>query len=246
MEGFSAGFRCFFFGLGFIRKERLWRFVLLPSALSLLLGGLIFWGTYAFLSANVLPGIDALLSRCASFFQIRYEGLPTPLVLLARLLILTTSFIVQLILYRTVASLLVIPFLGPLLSQVERIEIGHTIETSLGTDARNAMRGALVGLRLAFVSVAALILSLFLGPLQFFFNTAVQSYALGRSAFDLVFEKATEDPGERRALVRTHRSAIYGLGLAFFLLMLVPVVGVVLGPAAATVGAALLFHRRHR
>lgn len=245
MTGVLFGFRSFFLGLKLIRTHGLWAFVLVPSALSLLVGVAIVWASYYFLATGALQITHTLIAYLADTIGAEYQpaAMPEWLESLIKLIVFTTSFIVQLILYRTVASVLIIPFLGPLLAQVERIETGRSIEVPLMTDVKNTIRGIGVGLKLGLLGLVALGASLFLGPFQFLLNAAVQSYILGRSAFDIVFEKESELHGERRALVREHRLPILGLGLAFFLVMLVPIVGVIIAPVAGTAGACLCFHR---
>ncbi len=243
MQSFADGFRFFFRGLGFVRQHRLWRFAILPASLSLLLGVLLVVGTYYVLSESLLRSFDAGISRVAQALSLPYAGLPGWLRSLASILLLLATFLAQLILYRAFASILVLPFLGPLLSEVERIVLGQPVEVSLASDIKNALRGLLVGIRLGLLSLLALLLGLFLGPLQIVPNAVVQSYALGRGGFDLVFEKVTADANRRRQLVRENRAAILGMGLAFFLVLFVPILGVVMAPVAGAAGAALFFYR---
>ena len=244
MSEFLDGFRFFFRGFRFLRQHRLWPYVFVPSLLSLCVGLGILWGAYTVLAGPVLRSLNDLVAGIAGYGGLTYSGLPAWLEGGLKLIVFSASFIVQLIAYRTIASILVIPFLGPLLSAVERIETGRAIEVSFATDLRNTIRGLGVGIRLGVFGLLLLLISIFLGPFQVVVNAVAQSYVLGRSAFDLVFEKETEDAHERRAMLRAYRAPILGLGLAFFLLMLVPVLGVVLAPAAGTAGAALLFHRK--
>lgn len=239
-----TGFSAFFQGFRFIRRHNLWKYILLPSALSLLVGILVPVGLYKGTSGFLLGLLNDILTGLAGTFHFSYSGLHWSVSGLVRLLTAFLAFVIGIILYRVIASLVIIPFLGPLLNQTEKIHIGRPIEVSLGRDIKNALIGLKISLKFALIGLLVLVISLPLGPFQIIINTLLQGYFLGRSAFDYIFEKEATDPQGRRELVRRHRLQIIGLGLAFFTVLLIPILGVIIAPPAALVGAALNFHRK--
>lgn len=68
----------------------------------------------------------------------------------------------------------------------------------------------------------------------------VNSFFLGRSSFDYLLEKHSTSLRERKLLTRAYTPQIYGLGLAQFLALFIPFVGLVLVPPVGVVAAALL------
>ncbi|MBW4552579.1 MAG: EI24 domain-containing protein [Aphanocapsa sp. GSE-SYN-MK-11-07L] len=228
---FWSGFGAFWQGFQFMGKHRLWPYVLLPSLLSVVLGLLLLAGVYTGVSEGILQ-----LWHGRGVWAELYE---TGVSLLAGAIALFATLVI----YQFLGSLLIIPFLGPLLAQVEKILHGQAIEVSLFKDFQNAFVGIWIGIRDLFLQIFCLFISLLLGPLQPVLMITVTSHFLGRSSFDFLLEKHTQTLKERQAKTKTWWLEIQGLGLAEFLLLLIPIVGIFVVPASGLVGAALLFYQ---
>ncbi len=100
------------------------------------------------------------------------------------------------------------------------------------------------GLKHSLLGLLVLILGLFLGPLNIPINVVAQSYFLGRGPFDMLFEKAADSNADRTQLKKHWRPEIFGAGLIFFLLLLIPVLGVLFAPIGTVTGAAVVFYTR--
>lgn len=230
----ANGFGAFFRGFLFINQHRLWRYIFWPSLLSLGLAVLLLIGVYTGISALILRGWPGGTGLGASIYSILIHG--------AAILV---AFFVTLFSYQLLASILVIPFLGPLLAKVEIILTGQAIEVSLGQDLRNALLSLWIGLRDLVVQLALLGLSLLLGPFQPVLMVLVGSFFLGRGSFDFLLEKFSASLPERNQKTRRFWPEITGLGLANFLVLLIPLLGVLFAPASSLVGASLLFYNHH-
>jgi CysZ protein len=226
------GFGAFFRGFNFIRQHRLWPYVLLPSMLSLILGISLLLGIYTGVSQQVL----AFWQGATGLWADLYQGV-------IRILAAAIALFLTLILYQLLASLLVVPFLGPLLAKVETLLTGKTIEVSLVQDLKNALLGIWIGIRDLCLQLLCLLVSLFLGPFQPVLMVTVTSHFLGRGSFDFLLEKHTQTLKERQEKTKTWCPEIQGLGLAQFLILLIPILGIFVVPASGLVGAALLFYR---
>ncbi len=226
-QQFQAGFFALGRGLFFIARYRLWGYLLLPAFLSLVLGAMLIIA--AFWAVQVL-GDSWFVPR---EWQWLYQGF---IDVLATLI----AVFLALIGYQTLIPLVVIPFLGPLLSRVEKITTGQRIEVGWRRDLFNAMIGGWFALRDAVLQVIFLLLSFLTGPLQPFVMAIVNSFFLGRGSFDYLLEKHSTSLRERKCLTRAYTPHIYGLGLAQFLVLLIPLVGLVLVPPVGVVAAALL------
>ncbi|BCX11672.1 MAG: hypothetical protein KatS3mg067_0610 [Thermosynechococcus sp.] len=226
-QQFQAGFFAFGRGLFFIARYHLWGYVLLPACLSLVLGVTLI--IVAFWAVQVVGDYWFV----AEEWQWLYQGF---IDILATLI----AVFLALIGYQTLIPLVVIPFLGPLLNRVEKITTGQTIEVGWQRDLLNAAVGSWFALRDAVLQVILLLLSFLTGPLQPIVMAIANSYFLGRGSFDYLLEKHSTSLRERKLLTRAYRPQIYGLGLAQFLGLLIPLVGLVLVPAVGVVAAALL------
>jgi CysZ protein len=227
---FFSGFRAFFQGFRFIGQHRLWPYVLLPSFLSLILGLLLLAGVYTGVSQGILQ-----LWHGTGLWANFYETF-------ASVLAGAIALFVTVVIYQFLGSLLIIPFLGPLLAKVETILHGQAIEVSLSKDFQNAFVGIWIGIRDLCLQIICLLISLFLGPLQPVLMVTVTSHFLGRSSFDFLLEKHTQTLKERQAKTKIWWLEIQGLGLAEFMLLLIPLLGIFIVPASGLVGAALLFY----
>ena len=235
-------FKSFFIGQRFIRSHKLWKYVYLPSFLSLILGTLLFILVYRFADNLILSLTLSFVQWVYGLFDGSFTELHGAARVFIKLLAGLVAIVVNIILYVPLASVVVIPFMGPLLNQVERIHIGRTVDVTLGQDIRNAFIGMGVGVKIALINIFVLVITLPLGPFQILVNGPINGYFLGRSAFDYIFEKEIADLRERRRMRKEMRPHILGVGLAFFLIMLIPIIGPFIGPAAAVAGAALIYH----
>jgi CysZ protein len=152
------------------------------------------------------------------------------------------ALILTLILYRSLISVVILPFLGPLLEQIETIQLGRRIETSVRQDLSNLSYGLWTSLKHSIAGLGILLVSLCLGPLNVPVNVAAQSYFLGRGPFDMLFEKAAHSRAERRRLKKAWRVEIFGAGFAFFVVLLVPLLGALIAPVSVVTGAAILYY----
>lgn len=242
---FTRGLRAFAGGIGYVNRNGLWGYAIAPMLLSLVaaagLIALIYWA----LAYAAAPELEAARRSAFAYFG-RTPGdggwFETLVQILAAFLALAAAFL----LYRAISAVLVLPFLGPLLEAIERIELGAARPTTFREDFRNALLGGWIGLKYAVLGGIVLLLTLPLGPLQIIINTLLQSYFAGRGVFDLLFEKDCTNLAERKIRAKSWRAEILGLGLGYFLFLLVPFVGVVFAPIAGLAGAARLYYAANR
>ncbi len=224
-----TGFSSFFQGLAFIARHSLWGYILFPSLISLFVGASLVYYIQSVLSAWALAFLTSVFQAESGVFSF-----------FVHLFALFVGIFVVIIFYRTLVSLFILPFMGPLLEKVERILLGRSITISLFRDLRNGIYGAWVGLKFTVIALVVFVLTLPLGPFQFFLVAPLEGYFLGRGSLDYILEKESRDLEERKRKTRELTGETLGLGLAFFLFLLIPIVGVLLAPAAGVVGAALI------
>ncbi len=224
---FVAGFRAFFQGLRLVRDRRLLSVLIWPSLLSLGLG--------LGLPAGIYFALRALLAR----FVADAGSLVQSLVALVAVL---TGFFLYFLLYRFFVSLLIAPFLGPLLERMEHIVLGQARPTPNGQDLKNFLLGLRLSIRHTFFALLAWAGTIWLGPLQIGLLILLESYFLGRASVDFLLEKETDTLRERDRLAASLRPQLLGLGMGQLLVLWIPVLGALITPAAGLGGAVCLFH----
>lgn len=148
---------------------------------------------------------------------------------------------------------IVLVVLSPLLAyaseRAEEILTGRVFPFSWRQLMKDAVRGALLAMRngvleLSF-SVVLWLLTLFLpfiSPISFVLLFLVSAYFYGFSMFDYVFERHRLGIRASARAARENRGMVLANGALFWLLMLIPFVGVVVAPILACTGAALAWH----
>ncbi len=233
LKRIGAGFAGFFRGYSFISRNGLWLYVILPSLASFVCGLLIFGAVY-WQASDLLVG---LVQRFA-------ESWGWLLLFLARAAAAVLAAVVYVILYRTVASVIVLPFLGPLLLKTEKILIGREVEVTWKRDLINAVKGMWISIVYGIFSLFVIVVTLPLGPLQALIVFPLQGYFSGRSIFDFILEKEAATLKERSRLAADYRPEILGMGSAYLMVMLIPVFGPLFGPAAALTASAEIYYRK--
>lgn len=244
---FKNGFESVFSGLGYIRTHRLWKYIILPALASLAVGSILILLAYFIISNVLLPAIAIATDKILSPFDLspgtEISRYPDAYLITLELFALFLAFLITIMVYRMMASILVVPFAGPLLNAVERIELGYSVDVPLAKDIKNTLLGLWIAVRFTIVGIFFILIGFLLGPFQVPTNALVQSYIMGRGSFDLMFEKAARNMHDRRLLARKWRAEILGNGLGILLCLAIPFIGIFLAPISALVGAALLYYR---
>lgn len=145
---------------------------------------------------------------------------------------------------------LVLILLSPLLAyaseRTEEILTGRTYPFSWGQLVKDALRGALIALRNAFlelgITIGLWVLTLLvpiLAPLTAVLLFVVSSYFYGFSMVDYVFERRRLRIGESVRAVNERLGIVLANGALFSLVMKLPFFGVMFGPALSAIGASI-------
>lgn len=157
------------------------------------------------------------------------------------------------LLFGLVSKYLVLIVLSPLLAWVsertEEILTGRRFPFSPAQFARDVLRGVGMALRNGVlelgINLLAWVLSILLLPTAPFwalFLWVISCWFYGFSMFDYVFERHRLGIRASARAAREHRGLVLANGALFWLLMLIPFVGVVVAPLLACTGAALAWH----
>ena len=139
---------------------------------------------------------------------------------------------------------LVTPWLTAISVRTERHVLGSRYEPSNRTLWQSLIRSVRIGLRLAwwqllFTAIFSLVAFVpVVGQVAGVMLFAIDSYYAGFGNYDYYLDRHYNYATSVR-WVNAHRSAAFGNGLAFMLLLLVPVIGIALAPTLGVVAATL-------
>ncbi|MBK6831475.1 MAG: EI24 domain-containing protein [Flavobacteriales bacterium] len=247
---FGQGSSGFFRAFGFVFGNGMWWMFLVPILLWLLLA----FGMYHLLEMAT----DQVGGWASGYLQIPVEAdeagwwsdvkswlngaRETVVSWILRLAVGYVLFIAN----KYIVLVLLSPLLAYASERAEEIVTGRVFPFSFPQLMKDALRGALIAIRNGVLEVAISIgiwvLTLFvpiLVPFSFIILFLVSAYFYGFSMFDYVFERRRMRISESVHAVNSQRGAVIANGIFFSLLMKIPLIGLMLAPVMASVGAVL-------
>ena len=233
----------------FISKYRLWKWILIPGILYMILfvvGMFFFWessdAAVSYLSRRI--GIDRWLhqqkSGILSFFFLMGE-------IMIRLILVLFYFSLFKYLFLIVGS----PLFAYLSEKTESIIEGKDYPFNLKQLIKDIVRGVKLALRNTLwqtvYTVSLLILSFFpiVGWITPMITLFIECYYYGFSMLDYRCERHRLSPSESITYIGNHKGLAIGNGMVFYLMHLVPIVGWVLAPSYAVIAATIsLYHQK--
>lgn len=227
----------------FIRKHRLWRWIVIPGVLYMVLfvaGMYVFWQssdaavTYVTSRLGIEKWVDRQDSGLLSFFFLMGE-------LMVRLILIFFYFSLFKYLFLILGS----PLFAYLSEKTESIMEGRDFPFSFVQFLHDVFRGIRLALRntlwQAVFTISILIISFFpvIGWVTPLAMLLVECYYYGFSMLDYSCERHKLTPAESIEYIGHHKGLAIGNGMVFYLMHLVPIVGWVLAPAYAVVAATI-------
>lgn len=237
----------FFEAHSFIRKHRLWKWILIPGIVYMLLftGGL-----YLFIKTSIWA-VAALSQKIGLANWLQHEGN-----VLLNFLFSMAAIMLQLILFFFYFSLfkfffLIVgsPVFAYLSEKTSGIIEGKDFPFSFSQLLKDIVRGVRLSLRNALWQtvylVAIFLLSLlplagWITPLIALF---VECYYYGFSMVDYSLERNRLSAGASIDFIGRHKGLAVGNGLMFYLMHVIPFLGWVLAPAYAVIAATLSLYK---
>jgi CysZ protein len=236
-HGFFGVFR----SLGYTQKHGLWGLYALPALVSLGIFALVGWGFYAF-SAEIYLWLETKvgLAEGESWWQKTAQ-------FFIGLVIYGITLILYLKIYKYLVLILVSPFLGPVAERVIQIEKPESLTevpfsfARFSADLKRSLQISLRNLGIELGIVGSLALLSFFVPVTSPFITPVvllvEWYFIGFGFMDPRNEIRQVSVTNTKDFVWRHKGAAVGNGAAFFLLLFIPFLGVLLAPVWATISA---------
>lgn len=227
----------------FISKHKLWKWIIVPGILYMVLflvGMYIFWqssdAAVSYITQSL--GIDKWVHRQAS-------GVLSFLFLMGELMVRLILIFFYFSLFKYLFLIIGSPLFAYLSEKTEAIIEGKEYPFSFVQLAKDILRGVKLALRntlwQSVFAISILILSFFplvgwITPLIMLF---VECYYYGFSMLDYSCERHKLSPSESIEFIGKHKGLAIGNGIVFYLMHLLPFVGWVLAPAYAVVAATI-------
>lgn len=239
----------FFKAHRFIRKHRLWKWIVIPGLFYMLMflaGMFVFWqssnAVISYITGTL--GIDKWVHRqdsdILSFLFLMGE-------MMVRLILIFFYFSLFKYLFLIIGS----PVFAYLSERTESIIEGKDFPFSFAQFVNDVFRGIRLALRntlwQAVFTISILILSFFpvVGWVTPVIMLFVECYYYGFSMLDYSCERHKLSPSESIEYITRHKGLAIGNGMMFFLMHLIPFAGWMLAPAYAVVAATLsMYHQK--
>jgi len=235
--------RAYFEAHRFIKKHKLWKWILIPGILYALLF-VIGMHYFSETSSNFIEwlslktGLKTWLDKINSSFL---GFLFTIGSLLLWLILLLFYFSLFKYLFLIVGS----PLFAYLSEKTEAIIEGKDLPFNTTQFFKDILRGIKLSARNSFwqtvYTISILVLSLIpiLGWLTPAIAVIIECYYYGFSMLDYSMERHKKSPAESIYYIGSHKGLAIGNGLVFYIMHLLPIIGWVLAPAYAVVAATL-------
>ena len=230
----------------FIKSHKLWRWILVPGLLYMLLfvvSMYFFWHSQseAIAHLNKITGLQAWLERLNS-------GWVSFLVAFAELVLSMLMLLFYFSLFKNIWLIIGSPLFAWLSEKTEAILVGKPFPFSFSQLLKDMWRGIRLAVRNTLWQSVYLIAIILLGLIPVVGWAApvlamfIECYYYGFSMLDYSCERHQLSTAQSIRYVGAHKGLAIGNGMVFYLMHLVPVLGWILAPSYAVVAATLSFH----
>jgi uncharacterized protein involved in cysteine biosynthesis len=221
---------------GYMTEKKLWGYTIFPlllTAVIVIAMAVIVW---VYMLGYIGEMLTFDLNDWPKFLQ--YVAMTFQIILKIVILYLMFTFLLRVFL--TLFSILVIPFLSPLVEKILVEEGISTLKISHLEMIGYIFSSIVYNSKLLIAQTFFAVLLLFTGPLQPMLSFGVSSYYVGRSYFDYVFELLGR-PRDFDKLAQGYRVEATGVGAFSHVFLFVPFIGAVFTPILCVVAATRLF-----
>ncbi len=237
IDGMLEGISTYTRAIKMLSEHKLWKYVILPGIVSVILTTLLIGATITFAGniGEVIVDIYPWEAGKAIFEKVAS-------ILSALLLIALVVF-----LFKYLVMVIIAPFMGTLSEKVESILTGKAPPTvtpvqfvqdiirGLRIALRNIVREIFYTLLLLLFNIVPVIGSIISTVLIFL----IQAYYAGFGNMDYTLERKRFTVKDSVKFVRSNRGLAIGNGSIFLLIFLVPIIGWFLAPAYGTIAATM-------
>ncbi len=234
----------------FITKNKLWRYFLIPALIGLLMFALVFGTVYEF-----VPDIVYFLSDYIGYDDWNFWGsafLEKMFNFLLGLVMVSAVVLVFFVSFKFVIQIVLSPFLAWISEKTENIITGNEYPFDWGQFLHDSWRGVKMTVRNLIREVPLSLLILAFGlipvvgvvaPILLF---VVSAYFVGFGMIDFYHERRQLSIPQSVQIMRKHRTLAVAVGAGFNLILMIPIVGVLIGPMLSAVAGTLAAIEREK
>lgn len=227
----------------FIRQHNLWRWIIIPGIIYMLL---FLAGMYFFLiSSNSAVNYLSNLIGIDNWLQQQKSPLLSFIFMMGNIMVRLLLVFFYFSLFKYIFLIIGSPILAYLSEKTESILEGRDFPFSFPQLMKDIVRGIRLALRnmlwQTVYTISILILSFIpvLGWISPMLSLFTECYYYGFSMMDYSCERRKMSPAESVRFISDHKGLAIGNGLLFYLMHAVPVIGWILAPTYAVVAATL-------
>lgn len=242
----GASFK-YFKAFRFVKKHKLWGFVIVPGLVNVAMLIAIVYASFYF--SDQLK--EAILDQAFAWLDCLPNFMLDSIVFIISILIRFVLFAIYIYIYKTLIMILLSPMLSYLAEKVRLILTGEEKPFGLEQLINDSLRGIRIAFRSLGMELLAylIILILMFVPIVQFFTPIllilVQTYFHGFSMLDYCMEARGYDYKESIAEIRKKKLLAIGNGIGFYFLTLMPIVGWMFAPTLGVVSAYLSLEERN-
>ncbi|MEJ7735962.1 MAG: EI24 domain-containing protein [Chitinophagaceae bacterium] len=245
-----TAFESYFRAHQFISEHRLWKWIILPGVLYMVMFCL---GLYFFiLSSNEAVSYLTALTGLDRWLQQQRSAALSFLFLMGGVMVRLILVFFYFSLFKYMFLIIGSPLFAYLSEKTEALLEGKDYSFSFTQLLKDILRGVNLALRNALwqtvYTVSILILSFFplIGWITPVIALFIECYYYGFSMLDYSCERHKLTPSQSVSFIGKHRGLAIGNGLLFYLMHIVPLAGWVLAPAYAVVAATLSLYYQQK
>jgi CysZ protein len=249
VKQFALGIQHFFMAFGFVSKHRLFKYYLIPIALALVLYffliGILFniaWDVISTIVPDSQKAAKDLSFSDMSASQIIQYAVSHGL---ARAFLWILALTLGLKFSKYIVLILLSPLFAILSEKVEELETGKTYPFDLEQFIKDVFRGIFIALRNFLVEMMFLagfgilgLLTPVLVPIYSVILIGVSAYYFGFSTMDYTFERRRLSIKDSVKSIRKLRGFTLGIGLMYWVMDNIPILGITIGPINAVIGSS--------
>jgi CysZ protein len=240
---FGVGLGHYSIAYSFVKKHRLWYWLIIPCLLNLLAFFIV--GYFSWVYTGDL--LEYLLMQIGvtgdSWWKV---SLQVVISVFVRLIII----MLYLKLFRYIVLIFFAPMLAFISDKIQEISTGKLKPFTTSQFVKDVVRGVTIALRnlgMELLLTTCILLLAFAIPvlavLAPFVIFAVESYYFGFAMLDYRNEFMMISAKASREMINQHKGLILGIGSMFNIMLFVPFLGVLVAPVLAVVAAGLAFNK---
>ncbi len=222
----------------FIFKHKIWAYAIIPTCINILLLSGIFYGAYQ-LNDTLKPNIQ-------SWFTEDQNTLSTITTYTIQILVNILLFIVYFFTYKNLVLIILSPFLALLSEKVDALYTGREFPFNGKQLMIDTWRGIKISIRNTFIELSLIVICIGIG---FFFPIIglaipvivflIESFYFGFSMIDYTNERKKLSFTESKHYIKRNKPLAYGIGIVFYLMFLIPIIGWIFAPLYGIVAGTL-------